>query len=52
MGVVQRYNAVDAVDGLLGQIRRDLGLDSAAPFTLITPKPGERCALIRSKQKP
>lgn len=49
MGVVRRYNADDAVEGLLGQVRRDLSLDPAAPFTLITPKPGERCTRCCSR---
>jgi hypothetical protein len=44
VGVVKRYNAEDAVEGLLAQVRRELGLDPAAHFTRISPKPGERCA--------
>ena len=49
VGVVKRYNAEDAVEGLLSQVRRDLSLEADAPFTLITPRPGERCARSRAR---
>lgn len=42
MGVVKRYNARNAEEGLLTLLRRDLCMDADAPFTRIAAKPGER----------
>ncbi|CAL8466240.1 g5776 [Coccomyxa elongata] len=42
VGVVKRYNARDAEEGLLALLRRDLCMDADAAFTRIAAKPGER----------
>lgn len=42
VGVVKRYNARDAEEGLLAMARRDLCMDADAQFTRIAAKPGER----------
>ncbi|EIE20036.1 hypothetical protein COCSUDRAFT_58259 [Coccomyxa subellipsoidea C-169] len=42
VGIVKRYNARDAEEGLLTLLRRDLCMDADAPFTRIAARPGER----------
>ncbi|BDA51431.1 probable DNA mismatch repair protein MutS at C-terminar half [Coccomyxa sp. Obi] len=42
VGVVKRYNARDAEEGLLALLRHELCLDADAPFARIAAKPGER----------